>query len=141
LNVNKGEHPRFGIFRLPDDWSANILWQYKTGRPFTPAAGYPGLVLRRNESPQTNSKRMPATSSVDIGIDKNFQIYGINYTLKLLINNAFDTRNVDFVYTSTGLAYSNINNNGLISTGRPNDLDPTNYTSGRQIIVGLGIQF
>jgi outer membrane receptor protein involved in Fe transport len=141
LNVAKGDHPRFGIFKLPDDWNMNVLWQFKTGRPFTPSSSYPGLILRTNESPLTNSKRMPATSSVDLGVDKNFLAYGVNYTLKLQIYNVFNTRNVYDVFTTTGLPNSNRVFNGQISTGLAIDQDPMNYTNGRQIMIGLSVQF
>ncbi|MCP4582327.1 MAG: TonB-dependent receptor [candidate division Zixibacteria bacterium] len=141
LNVNKGEHPHFGIIKLPDDWSMSALWLYKSGRPFTPDRGYPGLSFGANENPQTNSKRMPATSSVDIGIDKKFQAYGMNYTISLLIANVFDFKNVDDIYETTGMANTNVNLNRQIVTGQPIDMDPVMYTPGRQITFGLKVNF
>ena len=141
LNVNKGEHPHFGIFRLPDDWSMSFLWLFKSGRPFTPDRSYPGLSLGTNENPQTNSVRMPSTSSVDMEFNKNFQVYNINYTFTVLVNNIFDNKNVDYVYTNTGLAYTNLNSNRQIITGLLANQDPTNYTPGRQIMVGLKVRF
>jgi len=140
LNVNKGEHPHFGIFRLPDDWSLSALWLFKTGRPFTPTREYPGLQLSANEQPLVNSQRMPATSSVDIELAKNFQVYGMSYTLSVLVNNLFDFRNVDDVYDATGMASTSIVGNRQIFTGIPSDLDPTNYTPGRQIMIGLELK-
>ena len=141
LNVAKGEHPRFGIFKLPDDWNASVTWLYKSGRPFTPDRAYPGLSLGVNEDPLTNSERMPATSTVDVGIYKNFQLIGLNYTFRVLINNLFDYKNVDDVYDATGLANTSVVSNHQILTGLPLDSDPTYYTSGRQIMFGLGVKF
>jgi len=141
LNVAKGEHPRFGIFKLPDDWSINLLWLYKSGRPFTPTSAYPGLMLTRNQDPPVNSKRMPPTSSVDVRFDKKFQVYGMNYTASVLINNAFDNKNVDDVSGATGLAYTSVTEVGQIRTGNYIDMDPTDYTNGRQIMIGLAVQF
>jgi len=141
ITVNKGDHPRFGIFRLPDNWSANILWSFKTGQPFTPSSTYPGLHLRTGESPLPNSERKPATSSVDVSCEKNFVAYGLNYSVQLTVNNIFNTRNVSDVFSSTGLAYSNRSYNGQLRTGQSIDADPLNYLNGRQIQVGLTVQF
>ena len=141
LNVNKGEHPHFGIFKLPDDWNLSFIWLYKSGRPFTPDGSYPGLILAFTESPQVNSKRYPATSSMDFEINKNFQIYSINYTFKVLINNAFNTRNVENVYSATGMPNTSVNFENQILTGLPIDSDPVAYGPGRQIMLGLAIKF
>ncbi len=147
LNANKGEHPHFGIFKLPDDWNLSASWLFKSGRPFTPARTYPGLTLGTNEDPETNSKRMPATSNVDIEFDKNFQVYGMNYTLILMINNVFDYKNIDDVIldangqSATGMANTTQVANQQILTGLPIDYDPVNYTAGRQIMCGLKVRF
>lgn len=141
INVNKGEHPRIGIFKLPDDWNASVTWLYKSGRPFTPDESYPGLDLSANESVQTNSKRMPATSTVDVGINKNYQFYGMNYTFQLIINNIFDTKNVYDVYDATGLAYTSANSSRQILTSLPIDTDPTYYLPGRQVVFGISVNF
>lgn len=141
VTVLKGEHPRFGVLRLPDNWNASILWQFKTGQPFTPASTYPGLHLRTGESPLPNSERKPATSSVDVSCEKNFVAYGLNYSVQLTVNNIFNTRNVSDVFSSTGLAYSNRSYNGQLRTGQSIDADPLNYLNGRQIQVGLTVQF
>ncbi len=141
LTVNKGEHPHFGIFKLPDDWSLNTIWLYKSGKPFTPSASYPGLTLAFNESPQTNSKRYPSTSTVDMKLDKNFQVAGMNYTLSLLVNNLFNTINVESVSEATGMPNTSRNFENQILTGLPTDFDPANYGPGRQIMVGLSVKF
>ncbi len=140
LNVNKGENPRFGLFKLPDDWNASVIWVYQSGRPFTPTAAYPGLNLGANENPLTNSERMPATSTVDVGFNKNFQLAGLNYTFQVLVNNIFDKHNVYDVYEATGLPYTGINENRQIITGLPINKNPTNYLSGRQILFGLSVK-
>lgn len=141
ITVLKDEHPHFGIIKLPDNWNASILWQFKTGQPFTPSSSYPGLHLRTGESPLPNSKRKPATSSVDVSLEKNFVAYGLNYSVQLSVNNIFNTRNVYDVYSGTGLAYSNRSYNGQILTGQDIDADPLYYLNGRQVLVGLSVEF
>jgi hypothetical protein len=74
-------------------------------------------------------------------LEKNFVAYGLNYSLQLTVNNIFNTRNVYEVYSGTGLAYSSLTYNGQILTGQDIDADPLNYLSGRQVLVGLSIQF
>ncbi len=141
IRAQRGNHPKIGIFTFPDDWTFNFIWQFKTGKPFTPADNYPGLVLLGQEVPLNNSKRMPYYSTFDIRLDKNFQVWELNYTVSLRVDNLFDTKNVNDVYSSTGLAYTNQNNNGQIITGIPMDQDPTHYDPGRQVQFGLSMNF
>ncbi len=141
IRAAKGRHPKIGIFKLPDDWAMNFIWQFKTGKPFTPDQNYPGLVLIGNEEPLGNSKRMPVFSNMDMRFDKNFQIWKLNYTATLRVDNLFDNKNVDDVYESTGLATSDFNNNGQILTGVPRDRDPSNFLAGRNILFGLSMNF
>ena len=141
LRAAKDQRPRFGIFKLPDDWSFNFIWQFKTGRPFTPDVRYPGLILVGREKPLPNSKRMDYYSSVDVRFDKNFQVWKLNYTITMRVENLFDTRNVNTVYETTGLAYTDRNSSGLIVTGLPIDANPANYDPGRQLKLGLSMNF
>jgi outer membrane receptor protein involved in Fe transport len=141
IRAQKGNHPKVGIITFPDDWTLNFYWQFKTGTPFTPATNYPGLVLIGNERPLTNSKRLPIYSTFDVRFDKNFQIWELNYTFSVRALNLFNSRNVNDVYTATGLPYTSQNNNGQIWTGAPFDRDPTNYDQGRQIQFGMSINF
>jgi outer membrane receptor protein involved in Fe transport len=141
IRANKHEHPKFGILTLPDDWSLNFIWQFQTGKPFTPDVKYPGLSLIGNEKPLTNSLRMPYYSTVDVRLDKNFQAWKLNYTLTVNVLNIFDTKNVIDVYSTTGLPYTNQNETGQILTGLPIDANPANYDSGRQIQFGLSLNF
>jgi len=141
VRAAKGNHPKIGIFTFPDDWTFNFNWQFKTGKPFTPATNYPGLILIGNEQPLGNSKRMPIFSAVDIRLDKNFQVWKMNYTVSMRVNNLFNTRNVNSVSSATGLAYTSRNNNGQILTGTSSDMDPMNYDPGRQIMFGVSMNF
>ncbi|UCC80251.1 MAG: TonB-dependent receptor [Candidatus Zixiibacteriota bacterium] len=142
IRAAKGRHPKIGVFKLPDDWALNFIWQFKTGKPFTPNENYPGLVLIGQQEPLTNSRRMPFTSTVDLRFDKNFQIWKLNYTATVRVDNLFDNTNVNDVYESTGLATTNMNDNGQIITGfSPRDDDPANFDAGRNIRFGLSLNF
>ena len=142
IRAAKGRHPKIGVFKLPDDWALNFIWQFKTGKPFTPEENYPGLVLIGQQEPLGNSRRMPFTSTVDLRFDKNFQIWKLNYTATLRVDNLFDNTNVNEVYESTGLATTDFNDNGQILTGiLPRDEDPANFDAGRNIRFGLCLNF
>jgi len=141
IRAAKNTHPKFGILTLPDDWTLNFIWQFKTGKPYTPDASFPGLVLVGREKPLGNSKRMGNNSTVDVRYDKNFQAWKLNYTVTVSIQNIFDTRNVNGVYSNTGLAYTNRNVLGQIETGLSRDTNPANYDPGRQIQFGMSLNF
>jgi len=74
-------------------------------------------------------------------LDKNFQVAGMNYTLSLMVNNLFNTINIESVDGATGMANTSVNFENRIMTGLPTDFDPTNYGPGRQILVGLSVKF
>jgi len=141
LRAQKGNRLKIGVLTFPDDWTFNFNWQFKTGRPFTPSTNYPGLILIGNEQPLGNSKRMPIFSALDIRLDKNFQVWKLNYTISFRANNLFDSNNVNSVSGNTGLPYTSQNINGAILTGTPSDRNPLNYDPGRQIMLGLSMNF
>ncbi len=140
IRASKGNHQKIGIFTLPDDWALNFIWQYKSGKPFTPDVKYPGLVIVTKE-PLTNSMRMPGYSNFDVRFDKNFQIWKLNYTVSFRVNNLFDTKNPNGVYATTGLPYTSQNENRRIQTGTAIDMDPALFEAGRQVIISLAMNF
>jgi len=145
IRINKGDHPYLFGARLPDNWGINILWQYRTGYPFTPTRGYPGeyIFLVGAQDPPVNSKRMPATSKVDLRFNKDFNIWKLNYSFSVWVNNVFNKRNVINVYKNTGRpdTEQNPNDAGIVLPGREVDKSPLNYEYGRNIRVGLSMQF
>lgn len=147
LRVPQQEHPKMFGFKLPDDWGLNVVWQYGSGYAFTPASTYPGLVLRRNESPLPNSKRMPPTSNVDLKFNKDFRVWKFNYTILAWVVNVFDQKNVATVYGSTGRPDTEQNyldegfNSNVVYAGREIEKNPLNYGPGRSIRMGISLNF
>jgi outer membrane receptor protein involved in Fe transport len=151
LRVPKDEHPRLFGYKLPDNWGINMVWQYGSGLPFTPDAKYPGLLLHLRQSPAPNSKRLPSTSNVDLRFNKDFQIWRINYSFLVWVENLFDQRNVLNVGSSntsaTGRPDTEQNNldevwgQNVIYQGQEIDMNPLNYGQGRNIKLGLSINF
>ena len=141
--INKGDHPYLFGARMPDSWGINILWQYRTGYPFTPDRNFPGeyIFLVGAQDPPKNSKRMPATSKVDLRFHKDFNIWKLNYSFSFWVNNVFNKKNIIDVYPNTGRPDTKQNPNGIVLPGREIDQSPLNYEYGRNIRVGLSMQF
>ncbi len=143
LRIPPGDHPRLFGLKLPDNWGLNILWQYGSGFPYTPSREHPGTAetLVPGEDPLPNSERMPASSTVDVRFNKDFAIWNLRYSFEVWVNNIFDTKNIDNVYGATGRPNTALNIDGIVYTGLESDDAPTNYGAGRNIRVGLGVNF
>ncbi len=141
LNVPEDAHPELFGLRLPEDWGANLIWQFNSGLPFTPDKDYPGLRLMQGESPQTNSMRYPATSNVDVRMYKRFALLGLSYTVDLWVNNLFNTKNVSRIYETTGRFNTASKTPGANWVFQGSDLadNPLNLGSGRNIRLGLSV--
>lgn len=135
------DHPKLFGFSIPNDWDMSIYWRFQTGYPYTPDRSFPGMTLDVGERPQTNSMRLPSTAQTDIKLNKRFRISGMEYTFQFWVNNLFDNRNVLRVWPATGLPFTNNNQSGVIGGGSEFQADPSWIGRGRQIIVGLGVQF
>jgi outer membrane receptor protein involved in Fe transport len=147
LRVPEAEHPKLFGFRLPDAWGVNLVWQYNSGFAFSPEANFPGLQLRLGEEPLPNSKRMPPASNVDLRFNKDFSVWKLNYSFLVWVNNLLDSRNISTVYGSTGRPDTNQNyfdgafNSNVVYQGRGIDQNPLYYGAGRNVNVGLSINF
>lgn len=119
----------FGL-SLPDKWGLNVLWQYGSGLPYT----YMPPQVRSEERPQrVNEYRMPWTSTVDMKLDKDFELVSMDYKVFLEVKNLFDKENVEFVEEETGTWYGR--GERLI------DFDPTHLGAGRNVRFGLEIMW
>ena len=66
----------------------------------------------------------------------------MDYSFELQVNNIFDNKNVVYAYPTTGRADTNQNQgNGTIFGGTAFNANPLNYGRGRQILVGIGLDF
>lgn len=143
LRVGQDDHPKLFGLELPDNWGVNALWQFGSGFPFTPDRDFPGLELAVGESPQNNSMRYPATSNVDIRAWKRFPLLGLDFTVDLWVDNLFNNQNIQYVYGLTGRYDTNSKPTGAnyVYEGDPIAKDPTNLDPGRNIRIGLGVDF
>ncbi len=139
LFVPKTLKPRLFGLPIPNAWSLAIEAVIESGRPFTPGRAYPNLSLTQGEDIQSNSMRMPSIINFDIRFTKDFKLAGIDLSTILWIENIFNNRNVNYVYSATGRPDTNQNINQIIKGGRPYDLRPYNWDYGRQIRLGVEV--
>lgn len=137
-------------------WGVSLKWDYSTGYPFTPYE----RATRELEPEMVNSRRLPSTTSLDVRIDKYYQLWGQKLSLFLQGRNLLDTKNITLLapgnwptppvgsaytvyYTETGLAggaYLADHDGDGIEEFIPLN-DPRVFMSPRAIRVGLGFQF
>ncbi len=141
LSISQSDKPVLFGMAIPNDWDLSLIWVYGTGYPYTPSRDYPGLRLLAGESPQTNSLRYPPNSEVNIRFIKNFSLIGLDYTFELWINNLFDTQNILRVYSATGRPDTGTNIGGNVKEGSEFAADPSYIGPGRNIRVGLALNF
>jgi hypothetical protein len=80
-----------------DDFFVSINYNISSGRPYTPIAPDGNQLL------ETNSKRMPYTSTADLRVTKNFQTGGNTFVRATFsVENLFKKENVNSVHRRTG---------------------------------------
>lgn len=148
INVPNGDHPQLFGLRMPDNWNMNLVWQYGSGFPYTPSQFFPGLpALGRNDVSRRNSLRLSPNSQVDVRFQKSFRVWKQDYTFQLWVNNLFDRRNVASVFSNTGRPNTNQVQQDLATgyyvalPGRTIQDDPRNYNTGRNIKMGISVDF
>ncbi len=129
--------PRLFGIPIPNGWTLNITSILESGAPFTPATNFPNLSQSGVTDPQRNSLRYPSTAFFDVRFAKEFEIEGLDFEAILWVENIFDNRNVEFVYSATGRPDTRQNRNGVVLEGTPFDVNPYNYDEGRQVRLGL----
>jgi outer membrane receptor protein involved in Fe transport len=148
--VPHGDKLNFAGLTLPSGWSANALFSYGSGMPYT-RTGQDGVRIG-----EVNDARMPAIYRLDFRFDKELYRFSHTNYVRMFVDvvNLFDRRNVINVYSRTGLAdYDGYNFNltsdppGPATAADVNALealimkDPQNYDPPRRIHWGLEWMF
>jgi outer membrane receptor protein involved in Fe transport len=148
LRVPEDEHPELFGFKMPDSWGVNVIYQFRSGYPYTPEGKLPGYELPvGQDDPTPNSRRMPSYSNVDLRFNKDFKVWKLSYSFMLWVINVLDDKNISEVWASTGRANTNQNffdqsfNENVVYSGKDLDQDPLRYLPGRNIKVGLSVNF
>ncbi|MDP8205500.1 MAG: TonB-dependent receptor [Candidatus Electryonea clarkiae] len=138
----KKEYPYLFGFRVLDYWLLSVQWQFGSGRPYSPSqysTGInPNLILE-------NSARMPWTETTTVRFEKYFDIAGVKTIWGITVNNVWDKRNWNSIYTQTGspiyaIHPLNPDYNPFVDRSEF-DANPRNYSPGRQIFFKVGMEF
>jgi outer membrane receptor protein involved in Fe transport len=148
-----------GTLRDPGRWGLRFLWQYGSGRPFTPTFRND----RRADPRLTNGRRLPATTTLNLDADRYFKLWKRPVTLFVDARNVLDARNLasltqsvfpnPFVnqsgdeyliyYTETGRAggayLQDVNGDNVLDWVPVRD--PRVFQEGRSVRTGLSVAF
>ncbi len=143
----------------PNNWSANFVWTFGTGFPYTPR----DRNVRKPDPLLTNSRRLPSSASLTVQAEKYYKIWGQRVKVFLRGNNVLDARNIQDLepanwpqppqanttdyqvfYSETGRAggaylSDDLNEDGIQDWVPLND--PRVFSEGRNIRVGIGVSF
>ncbi|MEL6821741.1 MAG: TonB-dependent receptor [Calditrichota bacterium] len=100
-------HTLNGVLALtqPRDWSASIIAKLRNGTPYTPSVPSSIQPVAFGQ----NSDRQPVQSSVDLKLEKFFDLKVGDFSVFMQINNLFDWNTENTVFSNTGSALSNLN--------------------------------
>ena len=102
----EGEGPAMGGGNLLENTGLNILFQYGSGMAYTALAGSSFNVsdsFTDDAIGSINSARLPASTRIDVRLDRRFQVGNASLTAYLIVLNLLDTQNVLAVFRATGL--------------------------------------
>jgi len=171
IRTTKGEGPKMGDYFLLENTGLNILAQLGSGLPYTPTLPYDavaaGKSVQQEPTGGINTAHMPWTFSIDLKLERTFNLGQMQLVPYLWIKNLLDHDNIIAVYEGTGEA----DVTGYLETeeGRTRSAEtsteglaghynttqgqqfayrydllqnnPTNYANPRMIMVGLRLSF
>ena len=122
------------------DWSIGVIGHYGSGQPYTRD------FQRSSDVRFENNGRKPATNSVDMRVEKKFDVLRTRISTFLLVYNLFDRRNETGVYPTTGRATYDLNVRFAGQIIGLNDFEdfinnPQLYSSPREVRLGMSFEF
>ncbi len=127
FRILKGQPLSVFGYKLPEDWGINFIWHIESGRPYTPG----GKAATQYTTP--NSARTPYRTYLNMRANKYIRLTSNTRLVALLeINNVLDKRSVRAVNSETG---------DTIGLGREQDINPSAYYPGRNIMLGFALEF
>jgi outer membrane receptor protein involved in Fe transport len=96
LSLPEGVGPVIGNFRPFHKINASLIYRASAGRPYTPRT--------RDISLEPNSGRRPWTFQWDLKLYRDFETFGLRYSIFADVRNLFDRKNVVSVWARTGKA-------------------------------------
>ena len=130
-----------------DGWGASLLARYGTGLPYTPSVtqytadrGITSGLLR-------NSRYRPSQFTIDLKLDKTFDLMGLDITAFLRVFNLFDNRVTVNVFGDTGQPdFTTETQTVGYDASRPNTVEeyvkyPDRYGEPRNVQLGFDLSF
>lgn len=94
LSVPQGAGPAIGDFFLFQKMNASLIYRADAGRPYTPRT--------KDRALETNSGRRPWTFVWDLKLYRDFETFGLRYSIFADVRNLFDRENIYAVFSRTG---------------------------------------
>lgn len=145
LNWDQRHLLNASLFVGESDWGASLTARYGTGLPYTPSITQYIADRGITSGLQDNSQRRPAQFTLDLKLNKTFDLAGIGINAFLTVFNLLDNRVVVNVFGDTGLPdFTTEAQNVGYDPNRPNTVAeylryPDHYGEPRNIQFGLDI--
>jgi outer membrane receptor protein involved in Fe transport len=130
ISIPEGVGPQIGGVRPFQKVNASIIYRANAGRPYTPTT--------KEKTLETNSGRRPWTFQWDLRLYRDFENFGLRYSIFADVRNLFNRKNVISVFSRTGKA----DDPGPDATSYSDNYDRFHYYSApRSINLGLRLYF
>lgn len=130
-----------------EGWGASLISRYGTGLPYTPTVTQYTADRNLGSGFLDNSRRIPSQFSMDLKLDKTFQLMGIDITAFLRVFNLLDNRIPLKVFGDTGQPDFTTETQDIgENSDRPNTVEEyfkysDHFGEPRNIQFGLDISF
>ncbi|GAB4287406.1 MAG: hypothetical protein Kow0098_03910 [Ignavibacteriaceae bacterium] len=137
----------FSFYFGGESWGASLLARYGTGLPYTPQITQYTADRGISSGLQRNSRRRPAQFTVDLKLNKYFDVFGYELNVFLSVFNLFDARTVVNVFGDTGQPdFTTQGQNVGEDPNRPNTVEeylkyPWHYGEPRLVQFGFEVSF
>ena len=111
----------------PENWTVGLYGNFQTGLPYSIRV-------------EPNTERMPWLGNLDLRASKSFHFLGFEESVFLRVLNLLDHRNIYYVHESSGKPDLPLGVERNERNLNIND-DPSNYGPGRQVRLGLSVDF
>ncbi|NQT64264.1 MAG: carboxypeptidase-like regulatory domain-containing protein [Candidatus Marinimicrobia bacterium] len=151
LHFNVGKKDELHLFglRLPNDWGVSARIEYQAGRRYT---GMENITIReedgkfyyegQSKSDTPYSETADPFTTVDLKLNKYFQVSGLQLKAYCTIENLFNVKRPSSINPFTGKGYDpgEIYSYGFINSPDPN-YNPGRYSIPRTVEMGLSLRF
>ncbi|MBT4361273.1 MAG: TonB-dependent receptor plug domain-containing protein [Candidatus Marinimicrobia bacterium] len=149
FNVSKKDELHLFGLRLPRDWGISARIEYQAGRRYT---GMENITIReedgkfyyegQSKSDTPYSETADPFTTVDLKLNKYFQVSGLQLKAYCTIENLFNVKRPTRINPFTGKGYDpgEIYSYGFINSPDPN-YNPGRYSIPRTVEMGLSLRF